>query len=137
MQNASAAPIVVIEDHPEYLDYLATLLRRAGYAVAPFTAASAAMQFLQHHRASVVITDVFMPEMDGFEVLSEVRRRFPALPIIAVSGDGPGEGPTFLDAMRNLGAYAALTKPVDAAALLAAIAQCLAQPSKGPADGTV
>jgi CheY-like chemotaxis protein len=137
MQNINIAPIVVIEDHPEYLDYLATLLRRAGYAVAPFTAAGAAVRFLQHHFASIVITDVFMPEMDGFEVLSEVRRRFPALPIIAVSGDAPGQGPTFLDAMRHLGACAALTKPIDAAALLAAIAQCLAQPSKGPVDGTV
>jgi CheY-like chemotaxis protein len=137
MQNTSVASIVVIEDHPEYLDYLATLLRRAGYAVAPFTAASAALQFLRHHLATLVITDVFMPEMDGFEVLSEVRRRFPTLPIIAVSGDGPCQGPMFLDAMRQLGACAALTKPIDAAALLAAVAECLAQSSEGPVDGAV
>ncbi|HEV2548734.1 MAG TPA: response regulator [Stellaceae bacterium] len=137
MQNTNLAPIVVIEDHPEYLDYLATLLRRAGYAVAPFTAASAAVQFLQHHSASLVITDVFMPEMDGFEVLSQVRQRFPALPIIAVSGDGPVGGPMFLDAMRQLGACATLTKPIDAGALLAAIAQCLAQPSEGPVDEAI
>ena len=137
MQNTSAAPIVVIEDHPEYLDYLATLLSRAGHAVAPFEAASAALQFLQHHRASLVITDIFMPEMDGFEVLSEVRQRFPMLPIIAISGDGPSEGPMFLDAMRHLGACAALTKPIDAAALLAAITECLAQSSEGPVDGAV
>lgn len=137
MQNTSAAPIVVIEDHPEYLDYLATLLRRAGYAVAPFKAAGAALEFLRHHPASIVITDVFMPEMDGFEVLSQVRRWFPALPIIAISGDGPSIGQMFLDAMRHLGACAALTKPIDAAALLAAITECLAHASEGPVDGTV
>lgn len=137
MQNTSATPIVVIEDHPEYLDYLATLLRRGGYAVAPFDAANAALQFLQHHPATLVITDVFMPEMDGFEVLSEVRRRFPSLPIIALSGDGPSQGPMFLDAMRELGACAALSKPIEAAALLAAITECLAQSSEGPVDEAV
>src|SRR5689334_13146934 len=129
MQNTTVAPIVVIEDHPEYLDYLATLLRRAGYAVAPFTAASAAVQFLQRHPASIVITDVFMPEMDGFEVLRQVRRLFPTVPIIAMSGDGPSKGPMFLDAMRHLGACAALAKPIDPEALLAAIALCLAAPT--------
>ena len=137
MQNTSTDPIVVIEDHPEYLDYLATLLRRAGFAVIPFTAASAAMHFLQQHAVSLVITDVFMPDMDGFEVLNNVRRRFPALPIIAVSGDGPCNGPMFLDGMRHLGACAALAKPIDAAALLAAIAQCLRQSSEGPVNGAV
>jgi DNA-binding NtrC family response regulator len=134
MQNTTVAPIVVIEDHPEYLDYLATLLRRAGYDVVPFSAASAAVEHLRHHAASIVITDVFMPEMDGFEVLNEVRRLIPTLPIIAVSGDGPGQGPMFLDAMRHLGACAALAKPIDAPALLAAIALCLSLPAD---DGTV
>src|SRR5215472_1065069 len=128
MQNTTVVPIVVIEDHPEYLDYLATLLRRAGYAVFPFAAASAAVEHLRHHRVSVVITDVFMPEMDGFEVLHEVRQLLPTLPIIAVSGDGPCQGPLFLDAMRHLGACAALEKPIDAAALLAAVALCLSLP---------
>ena len=134
MQNTTVVPIVVIEDHPEYLDYLATLLRRAGYAVFPFSAASAAVEHLRHHGASVVITDVFMPEMDGFEVLHEVRQLFPTLPVIAVSGDGLSWGPIFLDAMRHLGACAALAKPIDAAALLAAIALCLSLPAD---DGTV
>lgn len=137
MQNTSVAPIVVIEDHPEYLDYLATLLRRAGYAVAPFTAASAALQFLQQHPVSIVITDIFMPDMDGFEVLGQVRRLYPAVPIIAISGDGPCRGPMFLHAMRHLGACAALTKPIDAAALRDTIAQCLSQRRERPGDGTV
>jgi DNA-binding NtrC family response regulator len=137
MQYTSVAPIVVIEDHPEYLDYLAVSLRRAGYVVAAFTAASTALRHLQDHPASLVITDVFMPEMDGFEVLKEVRRRFPTLPIIAVSGDGPGHGPMFLDAMCHLGACAALAKPIDAAALLAAVQRCLSETSDGQDHGAV
>lgn len=122
MTAITPADIVIIEDHPEYLEYLATLLQRAGYVVAAFARAAQALSFLKQSRANLLITDVFMPEKDGFEVLQEVRRSFPELPLIAVSGVGPRSQSLFLDAMKHMGAVAAFAKPIDGSALLATVA---------------
>ncbi|HEV2546559.1 MAG TPA: response regulator [Stellaceae bacterium] len=122
MKKRARARLVVIEDSSEYLDYLATLTERAGYAVATFTAAAAALQYIEHNPVGLVVTDVFMPEMDGFEVLREIRGRFPKLPIVAISGGGLSM-PMCLKAMERLGARATFVKPVDADALIACIAR--------------
>ena len=127
MHNASPTEIVVVEDHPEHLDYLATLLRRAGYAVAPFASATEALAHLAATPARLVITDVFMPDMDGFEVLLSIRRTAPATKVIAISGstrDG-----FFLKAMRDLGADASFTKPLEVEPFLGAVA-ALAGPAQ-------
>jgi DNA-binding NtrC family response regulator len=122
MTTDPRADIVLIDDHPEHLDYLATLLRRAGYVVAAFHRAAPALCHLKRYPAHLVITDVFMPEKDGFEVLKEVEREFPGLPLIAVSGIGLREQALYLESMRHLGARAAFAKPVDGDALLATVA---------------
>jgi len=126
MRPASRDEIVVIDDHPEHLDYLATLLRRAGYGVAAFNRAAPALCHLKRFGARLVITDVFMPEKDGFEVLREVKRDFPQLPLIAVSGIGPREQALYLASIQHLGADATFAKPIDAAALLARVATLVA-----------
>lgn len=122
MENATPARIVVIEDHPEHLDYLTTLLCRAGYVVAAFKSAISALGYLAQCPAKLVITDVFMPEMDGFEVLKTLQQSHPGVPLIAVSGGGLLDRADFLGCMNDLGARAVFTKPLDAAALLGAIA---------------
>jgi CheY-like chemotaxis protein len=122
MTVTTPADIVVIDDHAEHLDYLATLLRRAGYVVAAFGGAEQALSFLKQCRPLLLVTDVFMPEKDGFEVLQEVRRWCPDLPLIAVSGVGPRSQSLFLDAMKHLGATAVFAKPIDSTALLATVA---------------
>lgn len=128
MKTAQPARIVVIEDHPEHLDYLATLLQRCGFAVDAFACATAALHHLERNSASLVITDVFMPGMDGFEVLKEFKRVRPALPIIGVSGSGPQDRLLFLDAMQQLGARAGFAKPLDVRSLLDAIARLTSAP---------
>ena len=124
MQNARW--IVVIEDHPEHLDFIATLLRRAGYRVAPFRAARAALAHVERSAVDLVITDVFMPEIDGFEVLRALQALRPDLPLIAVSGAASPDPVHFLGSIKSLGAREVLMKPIDAAALLAAVANILA-----------
>jgi two-component system chemotaxis response regulator CheY len=125
MTDFAAATVVVIDDHPEHLDYLAMLLRRAGYVVAAFNAAQAALDYAAQSPVDLVITDVFMPDLDGIEVLMALRRSFPDLPVIAVSGVGPRSEPLFLGAMQHLGASAAFAKPVDDAALLSTVARLI------------
>lgn len=124
MTDGAHDSIVVIEDHPEYLDYMATLLRRAGYRVVGFGAASHAMRHVAKDAASLIITDVFMPDMDGFEVLRELKRLGREIPVIALTGVNPRHA-LFLDAMRHMGARATFTKPIDPEVLLAAVARLI------------
>jgi two-component system, NtrC family, phosphoglycerate transport system response regulator PgtA len=128
MDALQPVKIVVIEDHPDHLDYLATLLRRCGYAVDAFLSARAALRHIERERPGLVITDVFMPAMDGFEVLKDLKRARPDLPIIAVSGSGPQDRSLFLDAMQQLGARAGLSKPLDMHALLDAVERLTGAP---------
>jgi CheY-like chemotaxis protein len=121
MEDLTRGPIVVIEDHPEHLDYLATLLRRTGYVVAGFERANSALDYLAHCPAGLVITEVFMPEMDGFEVLKALQQRYPHLPLIAVSSAASPERAHFLTGIKVLGARAVFTKPLDVCALLAVV----------------
>jgi DNA-binding NtrC family response regulator len=123
MNAIPSAAVVVIDDHPEHLDYLASLLRRCGYAVDAFLSAKAALRHIERNPPSLVITDVFMPGIDGFEVLKDLKRARPALPIIAVSGSGPQNRALFLNAMQELGARAGFAKPLDMHALLDAVAR--------------
>lgn len=130
MQSARAK-VVIIDDYPEILDYLATLLDRAGYAVAAFDRAAAALDYIARHAVDLVITDIFMPELDGFEVLKILQRDHPELPLVAISGGVGSDVGLFLNGIRHLGARAAFSKPIDAAALLGAIACLLGAPRKG------
>jgi two-component system chemotaxis response regulator CheY len=122
MTDSAPASVVVIDDHPEHLDYLATLLRRAGYGVVAFNKAQAALDYVAQSSVDLIITDVFMPDLDGIEVLMALRRSFPDLPVIAVSGIGPRSQPLFLGVMRHLGARATFAKPLDDMALLSTVA---------------
>ena len=128
MTNASHTAIVVIEGHPEHLDYLTTLLRRAGYAVIGYATAAKALRHIANEPTSLIITDVFMPELDGFEVLRELKRSHLELPVVAVTGGDPRHA-QFLDAMRHMGASAGFTKPIDPAALLDAVARLIGGPT--------
>ncbi|HXZ00722.1 MAG TPA: response regulator [Stellaceae bacterium] len=131
MENAGPARVAVIEDHPEHFDYLVALLRRAGYAVAAFDDAKSALCHLAHSPANLVITDVFMPEMDGFELLKELQEAHPGVPLIAVSGAASRDCTDFLACMKKLGARAVFTKPVDATELLDTVA-LLVERGDGP-----
>ena len=68
-------------------------------------------RLLAEQEFGLVLTDVLMPDKDGIEVISELRRDHPNLPIIAMSGGGrlPRDG--YLTIARHLGAHAILQKP--------------------------
>lgn len=61
----------------------------------------------------VVITDIIMPRKEGLEVIMELRRRHPAIRLIAISGGGRTKSADFLQLAKKLGADAVLPKPLD------------------------
>ena len=86
MSIPSKRRILVVDDEPAVREVLAAILRAAGYEVA--TAANGFEALLQLKRVlpAVIISDLSMPKMSGFELLSVVRRRFPTVSVIASSG---------------------------------------------------
>ena len=86
MSIPSKRRILVVDDEPAVREVLAAILRAAGYEVA--TAANGFEALLQLKRVlpAVIISDLNMPKMSGFELLSVVRRRFPTVSVIASSG---------------------------------------------------
>jgi len=98
----------------------------SGHSVVQAPNAKAASALLQEQAPDLVITDIYMPEGDGFEMLNELRGREPQIPVIAMSGGGAQEGMDVLRIAGRLGAKKVLYKPFARRQLLEAIAEALA-----------
>jgi len=83
-----AATIVLLEDHRDSLDMYAALLRDAGYDVREASTAADAITVLRKLRASALVMDIGLPDMNGVELCRRLRHdgRLAAMPIIAVTG---------------------------------------------------
>ncbi|MBI1848344.1 MAG: GAF domain-containing protein [Candidatus Rokubacteria bacterium] len=80
-------PVLVVDDEPEARDLLRRLLEREGYAVVEAENGRVALDRLRETVPAVILLDLMMPEMDGFEVVSELRRHpeWRAIPIVVVT----------------------------------------------------
>ncbi len=105
------AHVVIIEDEDANRESYTRALSRIGYHVTAFAEAGEALQFLRDHReVGLVITDLMMPGIDGFGVLSGAREIDPDVGVLMITGHGSVE--SAVDAMKR-GADDYLTKPVD------------------------
>jgi DNA-binding response OmpR family regulator len=119
--------VVVIDDNSDLLAILREALELAGYTVDVAPDGRAGLALLRARRPDLVITDIFMPELDGIETILEIRRDFPGLPIIAMSGGGTLGNMSYLPAAGQLGAVHTLSKPFDCAELVATVRELLAR----------
>ncbi len=113
--------LLVIDDEPPSRDLLQSSLSKQGYEVCVAKDGFAALAQMRGALPDLIVTDLKMPNMSGFEFLSIARRRFPQIPTIAVSGE-------FHPPVAPLGvlADAFLVKPFRFEELLAKIAtDCL------------
>lgn len=102
--------ILVVDDSGVVRAMVAALLRRVGYIVREAEDGAKAVQILGEEAFDVVITDLRMPEMDGFEVLEAVRRRCLNTEVIILTGTHAKDITCAVRALR-LGAHDFLTKP--------------------------
>ena len=79
--------ILLVDDEPSIRFLLRAVLEQAGYAVEVAEDGFIALRKMQQSTPDLVITDMRMPNMNGFELLSVIRTRFPELPTIAISGE--------------------------------------------------
>jgi CheY-like chemotaxis protein len=113
---------LVVDDVADVTEMLAVLLTHAGYQVVTAASASAALDAARQRKFDVVISDIGMPEMNGYQLAREMRLLpgYEAVPMIAVTGYS-----MFDDKQRsaNAGFNAHMTKPIDPRALLDLIEQ--------------
>ena len=86
MSGPSKHEILVVDDDAGVRDSLVRVLQSAGYGVSIAINGFDALLHLKRTLPSIVISDLNMPQMSGFEFLSVVRRRFPKISVIAMSG---------------------------------------------------
>ncbi len=102
------ARIVVIDDEPAMVEVIATLCRDKGHQVFPYNSAEKAIEQIPNHSPQVVIADIRMQKLGGFDVLRECRELSNPPTVIMITGYGSVE--TAVEAMK-LGAYDYITKP--------------------------
>lgn len=99
----SSCDILVVDDDATLRSVLTTFFQRSGYVVQCAKDGRAALKMLGQMRTRLVITDLFMPECDGFELILQLRKSAPSLEILAISGDGRSDLDVFMVAVRHLG----------------------------------
>ncbi|MGH6739995.1 MAG: response regulator [Bradyrhizobium sp.] len=124
--------ILVVDDDPMVCVAIEVCLQRQGFEVTVADGGEAGIQALETSTFDVMLVDIFMPHMRGFESIRVFHERAPTIPLIAMSGyafasfDAPS--PDFLRMTLELGAALCLRKPFTPNVLLAAVNECLSKP---------
>jgi two-component system KDP operon response regulator KdpE len=119
------ARILVVDDDADVRRAVVRLLTAAGHEVAQAEDGAAALAAYRAHSADLIITDMYMPAVDGVEVVARLLDEFPKARLIVMSGGGQVGKEDVLDLARRLGARRTLTKPIDRQELLEAVAEAL------------
>jgi two-component system, NtrC family, nitrogen regulation response regulator NtrX len=116
--------VLLVDDDPTVLEALAAILRDAGYSVASARSAEEGLRRVQRAVPDVAMVDIWLPGMDGLQLLEALKGAAPQLPVIVISGHG-----TIETAVRatKLGAYDFLEKPPDMERTLLAVRHALDQ----------
>jgi CheY-like chemotaxis protein len=121
--------ILVVDDDPQICQAISIWLRQHGFRVSVADGGISGLAALEHSTFDLMIVDVFMPGMRGFESIRVFHHRAPTVPLIAISGsafpDPEPSAPDFLRMVARLGAMRCPRKPFKPAALLGVIDQCL------------
>jgi CheY-like chemotaxis protein len=118
--------ILIIEDDELFRDALASALGVRGYAVSQAADGAAGVKQFRAEPTDLIITDIVMPNQDGTATVMELRREFPRLGIIAMSGGLTNHAPVYLKIAAAFGATRTLQKPFTIPALLQAVEETLA-----------
>jgi two-component system, NtrC family, response regulator HydG len=114
--------VLIVDDEPRMADSIAVALRRRGHVCVVAGSGTEALARHAEQAADVVITDLKMPGMDGFELLENLAEAAPGVPVIVLTAHG--DVPSAVDAMRR-GAFHFLTKPFDNDELRSLVARAL------------
>src|SRR5258707_5566500 len=127
--------ILIVDDERDVRDSVKCVLDLAGYEVFTADNAADAMEQLGRTHADLVITDIIMPKTNGVQAIQSIRKAFPLVRIVAISGGGnfgvAGYQPTaiatnaYLPSAEEARAHLVLTQPFEAEDLLEAVEKVL------------
>jgi CheY-like chemotaxis protein len=123
--------VLIVDDDPMVCAAIEVCLERHGFDVTTADGGEAGLRALEDAGFDLMLVDIFMPHMRGFESIRIFHERAPSVPLVAMSGyafanlDLPA--PDFLRMALELGAMRCLRKPFTPGALLAIVNECLAE----------
>ena len=119
------ARILVIDDNDSFRESLGMFLEAAGHQILGAKDGGEGVSLFRRHCPDLLLCDIFMPHKDGLEMIRELRRDFPGLRVIVMSGGSDRVGIDLLPVATLMGAARALHKPFDLDEALAAVEQVL------------
>ena len=117
-----ATTVLVVEDEAHIRELVCLHMQIEGYICIPAGDGRQALAKVRGEEIDLVLTDLVMPEQEGFETIQVIRREWPSIKVIAMSGAFGGE---FLRIAKLLGAHSTLQKPLRAEVVLRAVADAL------------
>jgi CheY-like chemotaxis protein len=127
-----AFKILIVDDDPVFRAIAVELLS-PWFDCIELDDGDSALEHLAHHTVDLIVTDVLMPRVDGLELIKAARGEGCYVPIIAVSGGGPGlDADLLLEMATAYGVDGVAPKPINRAAFLKLVIDVL-QPSPVPA----
>ena len=124
-QTPDQQSILVIDDEETIRLLLRTILEREGYRVLEAPDGNEGLKQFTKTPTDLVITDLIMPGKEGIETIRELRRKFPDVKIIAVSGGGRIGPDAYLKMAKGVGALRTLSKPFDKTVLLEVVKEVI------------
>jgi len=114
--------ILVVDDEDQIRRLVSETLEQAGYRVTEVRDGKEALQQYRQAPADLVIMDILMPNQDGLETTVALRREYPDVKIIVITGGSDMIGIlNYLDVAKMLGAHSTLQKPFEMKTLLEAV----------------
>jgi CheY-like chemotaxis protein len=120
--------VLVIEDQKEIRRVIRRVLTAEDFEVLEAADGQEGLDLARENPPDLIVTDIFMPEMDGLEFIRTARKLNAQVRILAISGGGAMGNMQMLAIARSLGAGGVLAKPFGRDELIEAVRQALAAP---------
>ena len=117
--------VLVIDDEPQIRSMLRMMLERAGHEVEEAPDGIEGIRIYRNNPVDLIISDLIMPNKDGIGMIIELKKEFPDVKVIAMSGGGLNKPEGYLEGAKKLGAQRTLTKPIDRDELLRTVSDIL------------
>ncbi len=122
------ARILIMDDDKQFREMLKIMLKNDGYNdIEEAESGYIGMKLIRKSHFDLVLTDIIMPDKEGIETIMELKKDFPAIKIIAMSGGGKVGPDSYLVMARHLGADKTLAKPFLQSELVNAVRELLGQ----------
>jgi DNA-binding NtrC family response regulator len=121
----SLANVLLVDDEVEFVEAFSERLKMRDLEISKAFSGKEALKFLKKNQTvEVVILDVKMPEMDGIETLAEIKKRYPLMEVIMLSGHSTVE--SAIEGMKK-GAFDYLMKPCDMDQIITKVGEAVAK----------